>query len=218
MYIVINELEKDVLREIISIGLARAADSFSSFAKGGVLLDVPDIKIIEAKVLPEVIDEYEEIYYVVRSGINGELNGKTFLLFTADNIDRVAEVCLEETAAAEPDFLQQKDKMMQDISTIITQALARQLGKLLQVELKTQDPVLFARQASSISHLQEEIPDFQPFAITIKTHFRKLVKSVELPMLVVFDSSSVSQLLRIIRQENLYDYKLLKLTEEQGLN
>jgi chemotaxis protein CheC len=46
MYIIINELEKDVLREIISIGLARAADSFSSFAKGGVLLDVPDIKII----------------------------------------------------------------------------------------------------------------------------------------------------------------------------
>ena len=78
MYIVVNELEKDVFREIISIGLARAADSFSNFPKAGVLLNVPEVKIIEPKVLPDVIDEYEEIYFVIRSDITGELNGKTF--------------------------------------------------------------------------------------------------------------------------------------------
>jgi chemotaxis protein CheC len=216
MYIIINELEKDVLREIISIGLARAADSFSSFAKGGVLLDVPDIKIIEPKVLPEVIDEYEEIYYVIRSGISGELNGKTFLLFTADNIDQIAKVCLDETTFGASDFEDQKDKMMQDISAIITGSLARQLGKILKVDLETQEPVgLFARHASSIHQILEDMPDFQPFVITIKTQFRKLVEAVELPMLVVFDALSVSQLLRIIRRDNLYDYKLLKLADGQ---
>jgi hypothetical protein len=59
------------------------------------------------------------------------------------------------------------------------------------------------------------MPDFQPFVITIKTQFRKLVEAVELPMLVVFDALSVSQLLRIIRRDNLYDYKLLKLADGQ---
>jgi chemotaxis protein CheC len=216
MYIIINELEKDVLREIISIGLARAADSFSSFAKGGVLLDVPDIKIIEPKVLPDVIDEFEEIYFVVRSDISGELNGKTFLLFTAANIDKIAAVCLPETAFSAPDFAEQQDQMMQNISGIITQALARQLGRLLKIELANQEPlVLFARQASSMHHLLEDMPGFQPFVITIKTHFRQLVEAVELPLLVVFDSPSVSRLLHIIRRDNLYDYKLLKLTEEK---
>jgi chemotaxis protein CheC len=214
MYIIINELEKDVLREIISIGLARAADSFSSFAKGGVLLDVPDVKIIEPKVLPDVIDEYEEIYCVVRSGISGELNGKAFLLFTADNIGKIAQVCLHQAALSAPDAEAQKDAMMQEIGGIITQALAHQLSRILQVELETQEPlVLFDRQASSIHHILQDMPDFQPFVITIKTHFRQLVDAVELPMLVVFDSLSVSQLLRIIRRNNLYDYKLLKLNE-----
>jgi chemotaxis protein CheC len=216
MYIIINELEKDVLREIISIGLARAADSFSSFAKGGVLLDVPDVKIIEPKVLPDVIDEFEEIYFVVRSDISGELNGKTFLLFTAGNIGKIAAACLSKTAFSAPDLEEQQDQMMLDISAIITQALARQLGRILKVELASQEPlVLFARQASSIHHLLEDMPGFQPFVITIKTHFRQLVEAVELPMLVVFDSLSVSRLLHIIRRDNLYDYKLLKLTEGQ---
>lgn len=45
--------------------------------------------------------------------------------------------------------------------------------------------------------------------ITIKTHFRKLSKILELPMLVVFDSRSISRLLQIIRRYNLYDFKLL---------
>jgi chemotaxis protein CheC len=218
MYIIINELEKDVLREIISIGLARAADSFSTFARGGVLLDVPDIKIIEPKVLPEVMDEYEEIFYVVRSGIRGELTGKTFLLLTDENINRLAGVCLEEAALTAADLEDQKNKMIQDISALITQALAGQLGKILEVELGTQEPaVLFGRHASSIHQILEDLPDFQPIVITIKTQFRQLVEAVELPMLVVFDSFSVSRLLRIIRQENLYDYKLLKLPEEQDL-
>ncbi|MGV3503933.1 MAG: chemotaxis protein CheC [Adhaeribacter sp.] len=215
MYIIINELEKDVLREIISIGLARAADSFSTFTKEGVLLDVPDVKIIEPKILPEVIDEYEEIYYVVRSGIQGELQGRTFLLFSAENLEHIAQVCLEGVRPEAADYEARKDAMMQDISTIITQALARQLGNILKVELGTEEPVLlFSRQASSIHHILEDIPEFQPFVITIKTHFRKLVKAVELPMLVVFDSMSVSRLLRLIRRDNLYDYKLLKINQD----
>ncbi|WP_051359684.1 chemotaxis protein CheC [Adhaeribacter aquaticus] len=213
MYIIINELEKDVLREIISIGLARAADSFSNYAKGGVLLDVPEIKIIEPRVLPDVIDEYQEIYYVIRSDIKGELNGKTFLLFTAENITKIADVCLEDVSSISPDYDSQKQEMLLEISQIITSALSTQLSKILHLKLSTQNAsALFASEASSIHHILEDMPEYQPFVITIKTYFRKLVKSVELPMLVVFDSLSVSELLRIIRRDNLYDYKLLKET------
>jgi chemotaxis protein CheC len=211
MYIVINELEKDVLREIISIGLARAADSFSNFSKGGVLLNVPEVKIIEPKVLPDVIDEYEEIYFVIRSVISGDLNGKTFLLFTAENIQKIADVCLEEGARESANDQEEKDGMLLEISQIITTALAKQLSEILKLDLTTDEPItLFSKEASSIKQILDDLPEYQPFVITIKTQFKNLVKEVELPMLVVFDAISVSTLLRIIRRDNLYDYKLLK--------
>ena len=211
MYIVINELEKDVLREIISIGLARAADSFSNFSKGGVLLNVPEVKIIEPKVLPDVIDEYEEIYFVIRSVISGDLNGKTFLLFTAENIQKIADVCLEEGARESANYQEEKDGMLLEISQIITTALAKQLSDILKLDLTTDEPItLFSKEASSIKQILDDLPEYQPFVITIKTQFKNLVKEVELPMLVVFDAISVSTLLRIIRRDNLYDYKLLK--------
>ena len=211
MYIVINELEKDVLREIISIGLARAADSFSNFSKGGVLLNVPEVKIIEPKVLPDVIDEYEEIYFVIRSVISGDLNGKTFLLFTAENIQKIADVCLEEGARESANDQEEKDGMLLEISQIITTALAKQLSEILKLDLTTDEPItLFSKEASSIKQILDDLPEYQPFVITIKTQFKNLVKEVELPMLVVFDAISVSTLLRIIRRDNLYDYKLLR--------
>ena len=211
MYIVINELEKDVLREIISIGLARAADSFSNFSKGGILLNVPEVKIIEPKVLPDVIDEYEEIYFVIRSVISGDLNGKTFLLFTAENIQKIADVCLEEGARESANYQEEKDGILLEISQIITAALAKQLSDILKLDLTTDEPItLFSKEASSIKQILDDLPEYQPFVITIKTQFKNLVKEVELPMLVVFDAISVSTLLRIIRRDNLYDYKLLK--------
>ena len=211
MYIVVNELEKDVLREIISIGLARAADSFSNFAKGGILLNVPEVKIIEPKVLPDVIDEYEEIYFVIRSGISGELNGKTFLLFTEENIQKIADVCLDESQLGSANLQEEKDEMLLDISQVITNALARQLSEILKLKLDTNEPItLFSKEASSINHILEDLPEYQPFVITIKTQFKNVLNEVELPLLVVFDSISVSTLLRIIRRDNLYDYKLLK--------
>ncbi|MDB5260953.1 MAG: hypothetical protein JWQ14_234 [Adhaeribacter sp.] len=210
MYIIVNELEKVVLREIISIGLARAADSFSDYSKGGVLLKVPEVKIIEPKVLPDVIDEYEEIYFVLRSVISGDLNGKTFLLFTAENIEKIADVCLNEEVRESAGYQQEKDKMLLEISRIITEALAKQLSTILKLRLETDDPKTLYSEASSINFILGDLPEFQPFVITIKTQFNNIIKQVELPMLVVFDSISVSTLLRIIRRDNLYDYKLLK--------
>jgi chemotaxis protein CheC len=209
MYVVINELEKDVLREIINIGLARAADSFADFSEGKVLLDVPDIKIIETKVFPEVVDEYDAVYTVIRSDIRGDLNGKTFLLFSDGQIERIAKFCLE-CDENEPDYPEQVRNMLEEISFTITKALCSQLEGILQLKLVNQGAeAIGEKEQKTVEHLISDLPEGQPFMITIKTHFKKLFKILELPMLVVFDARSISRLLQVIRRNNLYDFKLL---------
>lgn len=209
MYILINELEKDVLREIINIGLARAADSFAHFSCEQVLLDVPDIKIIETKVFPEIIDEFHSVYTVIRSDIRGDLNGKTFMLFPEDPIQRIATACLNDAPNQGGSQEQVQHKLL-EISHIISAALCAQVGGMLGLELHTEEPeAIFENEQKTIHNIISDLPEGQPFMITIKTHFRKLFKILELPMLVVFDSRSISRLLQIIRRYNLYDFKLL---------
>jgi chemotaxis protein CheC len=209
MYVVINELEKDVLREIINIGLARAADSFANFSNEMVLLDVPDVKIIETKVFPEIVGEYNSLYTVIRSGIRGDLNGKTFMLYSDDHIDRIALYCLDCDEEDE-NYDQQVEELLKKISFVITKALCSQLEGILKLSLITEDPeTIGEKEQKTVQHITQDMPGGQPFMITIKTHFKKLFKILELPMLVVFDSRSISRLLQVIRRNDLYDFKLL---------
>lgn len=209
MYVVINELEKDVLREIINIGLARAADSFANFSNEMVLLDVPDVKIIETKVFPEIVGEYHALYTVIRSGIQGDLNGKTFMLYSDDDIDRIAQYCLDCDEEDE-EYDQQVEDLLKKISFVITKALCSQLEGILKLKLINEDPeTIGEKKQKTVQHITQDMPEGQPFMITIKTHFKKLFKILELPMLVVFDSRSISKLLQVIRRNDLYDFKLL---------
>ncbi|QMU27288.1 chemotaxis protein CheC [Adhaeribacter radiodurans] len=208
MYIVINELEKDVLREIINISLARAADSFADFSRKAVLLAVPEVKIIEPRVLPDVIDEFEDEYQIIRSEIEGELNGKTFLLFSEDQVEKLAEACLNNSSQIN---IKSKETLLLTISNIITQAIVDELHHLLQLKLQAGSPeALFENEQLPISYILEDLPAHQPFVIAIKTQFQKLVNPLELPLLIVFHANSVSKLLHILRQTNLYDFKLLQ--------
>lgn len=209
MYVAINELEKDVLREIISIGLARAADSFADFSNEKVLLDVPEVKIIETKVFPEIINEYNSLYTVLRSDIKGDLNGKTFMLFSEDDVERIAWFCLDRDLKNR-DYDLKALNLLKNINYVITMALCRQLEGILKLKLENEDSEsLGGKEQKSVLHIIQDMPEGQPFMITIKTHFKKLFKILELPMLVVFDARSISKLLQVIRRNDLYDFKLL---------
>lgn len=158
MYIIINELEKDVLREIINIGLARAADSFAHLSCEQVLLDVPDIKIIETKVFPEIIDEFHSVYTVIRSDIRGDLNGKTFMLFPEDHIQRIATACLED-ALNQRGCQAQVQHPLLEISHIISTALCAQVGGMLGLELNTEEPeAIFKNEQKTINHIISDLP------------------------------------------------------------
>ena len=212
MYIAINELEKDVLREIINIGLARAADSFANFSNNAVLLAVPEIRIIEPRVLPEVIQEFEEKYQIIRSEIEGELSGKVFLLFSESQSDLIAEVCLDNSNQVKSRI--QKELLITRISEIITKALAEELHHLLQVNVQAIHPVpLFDNKYLPIKYILKDLPAHQPFVIAIKTQFKKMVNSVEMPVIIVLHAHSISKLLHIIRRDNLYEFKLLQEKE-----
>src|SRR5690606_26035208 len=124
-----------VLREIVNIGLARAADSFAGYAKDHVLLDVPDVKIIEPDILREVIHDYGDVYVATRSRIDGDLKGKTYLLFSKGTLDRITRVCLRDKDPHSADYDDCRKDMIGDISLLITDALVVQLSKLLDLEI-----------------------------------------------------------------------------------
>ena len=64
MELQVSELEKDIIKEILNIGLARAADSFAVIAKDIVLLKVPDLLLTDPKDVINQVVKYEATHVI----------------------------------------------------------------------------------------------------------------------------------------------------------
>jgi len=196
----ISDLERDIIKEILNIGLARAADSFAAIAKDKVLLRVPDIELVEVKDLLQLVARYENEHTIIQSDIRGEFNGSTLMLFSDDHIARLSEICLSMLDVHKGELSVMQESLLLEISNIITGALVTQLANILKADIYGSPPKLPKTHiADSLKDILVQHPLFQPLVFTVVTQFTHSFKHVDLPLLLFFDSTTLLKILDIIR-------------------
>lgn len=196
----ISDLERDIIKEILNIGLARAADSFAAIAKDKVLLKVPDIKLIELKELLLLVQQYADTHNIIQSDIKGDFNGATLMLFSDDHVVRLSEVCLSMLNVQKGELSVMQESLLLEISNIITGALVTQLANILKADIYGSPPKApKANIADSLKEILVQHPLFKPLVFTVITRFTHNSKSVELPLFLFFDSNTLLKVLEIIR-------------------
>src|SRR5688572_15645143 len=116
MELQVSELEKDIIKEILNIGLARAADSFAVIAKDVVLLKVPDLQLTDPKEILKLVADYENTHVIIQSDIKGDFNGSTLMLFSDAQIERLSEVCLNIKMPYEGKLNDMQESLLLEIS------------------------------------------------------------------------------------------------------
>ncbi|GAA4297107.1 chemotaxis protein CheC [Nibribacter koreensis] len=203
MELQVNELERDIIKEILNIGLARAADSFAAIAKDRVLLKVPDLQLMEANELIEIVRAYEKSHTIIQSDIKGDLNGSTLMLFSELHIEQLSAVCLGMTVDPKAPLTEMQESLLLEISNIITGALVTQLANILKASIYGSPPVAPKNDiAESLKSIFTEHPLFQPLVFTVITQFTNNTQMVELPLLLFFDTTTFVKILEIIRSYN----------------
>ncbi|WP_114779376.1 chemotaxis protein CheC [Botryobacter ruber] len=196
----VTELERDIIKEILNIGLARAADSFAAIAKDKVMLKVPDIQVIEVKELLNLVARYEDTHVIIQSDIKGDFNGATLMLFSEEHIVRLSEVCLSMIDVQKGELSVMQESLLLEISNIITGALVTQLANILKANIYGSPPKAPKNHiADSLKDILVQHPLFQPMVFTVITQFTHNYKKVELPLLLFFDTNTLLKVLDIIR-------------------
>ena len=207
----VSELEKDIIKEILNIGLARAADSFATVARDKVLLTVPDLRLIQLQDLVEMVKKYQGSHTLIQSDIKGELNGTTLMLFSAEHIEKLTQVCLSIDFRFDGKLNDMQESLLLEISNIITGALVTQLANILKTSLYGSPPVApKGSLADSLRNILVRHPLFQPLIFTVITEFTNQSKHLEMPLLLFFDSETFFKMLEIIRGYKLFDENLFK--------
>ncbi|WP_246601923.1 chemotaxis protein CheC [Hymenobacter profundi] len=198
-----TELERDIIREILNIGLARAADSFAVIAQERVLLEVPNLDLVPGSNILGRVHEYEGTHVIIQSDIKGDFNGTTLMFFSGQHVQRLSKVCLRMNVSDSIKIDAMQESLLLEISNIITGALVTQLANILKSNIYGAPPVApRGNIADSLNSLMSNRPMVQPLIFSVITQFSDKDNSVELPLMIFFDRETFAKMLEIIRTYN----------------
>jgi chemotaxis protein CheC len=198
-----TDLERDIIREILNIGLARAADSFAVIAQERVLLEVPNIDLLVSDDILRKVREYQSKHVPIQSDIRGDFNGTTLMFFSGQHIQRLSRVCLRMQLPESLQLNELQESLLLEISNIITGALVTQLANILKANIYGAPPT--APSGDIAEMMQNLLPQqqLQPLIFSVITQFSDKDNMVELPLMLFFDRVTFLKILEIIRS---YDF------------
>jgi chemotaxis protein CheC len=198
-----TDLERDIIREILNIGLARAADSFAVIAQERVLLEVPNIDLLMSDDILRKVREYQSRHVPIQSDIRGDFNGTTLMFFSGQHVQRLSRVCLRMQTPESLEVNELQESLLLEISNIITGALVTQLANILKANIYGAPPT--APRGDIATNMQNLMPEqqLQPLIFSVITQFSDRDNTVELPLMLFFDRITFVKILEIIRS---YDF------------
>lgn len=199
----ISDIEKDIIREVVSIGLAKAGDSLAAISGEKVLLTVPEINIIEADKMKDFITEDIDADLIIHSDLRGDINGKCLLIFNKEHIEKLADACLTKIGiVTNPEEM--KISLILEISNILTGALVTQLANIMELNMHGSAPdYVGGNDFFPLLNQIKKQNTAKPLVFLVTTQFINSGKLLELPLLLLIDMNSLEKMLLITRKKLL---------------
>ena len=131
-----NKYEMDIAKEIINIGLAKAADSLSFFTKEKVLISSLNIELKPLKEFSYPKDNKKQNFHVLTTEIKGDVDGACFLNFTQEAALSFWESALPSDVLEDVNKKIEMGKaILMEADNIITASVVTQFANLLGVRM-----------------------------------------------------------------------------------
>jgi chemotaxis protein CheC len=148
--ILLSELERDALTEIVNIGVSRAASNLRKMVGGQVLLSVPSIEIVSQRRAARLISEREESDLVaVRQDFSGAFSGRALLIFPeTKSLELVRAVTNDELSVDE--VLEMEHEALAETGNVILNSCLATMANMLQQSLVMTIPEVLRGNGDSL--------------------------------------------------------------------
>ncbi|TAL24228.1 MAG: chemotaxis protein CheC [Nitrospirae bacterium] len=189
----------DALKELINIGVGRAAGVLSEMVRCNIKLQVPFIKIL----LPaELKKEMEELgrYRVaaVRLGFKGPFSGSAALVFPPDSASKLVAVLTgEEFAAADLDSV--RVGTLSEVGNIVINGVMGSISNVLKQSINYSLPNYMEDNVDNLLTLDKRDPNAT--VMLARTRFTIERLYVEGDIILIFEVGSFDALLEAINKD-----------------
>jgi len=154
----IREGLNDALKEIINIGVGKAAGTLNDLLNKHILLEVPDVHLIS---LDEMDHTFRSIYKstvsAVRLKFQGPISGLSSLVFPPESAAKLVDMLVGEVPISD-DLDAIKVGALSEVGNIILNAVMASFGDMLDARLTYSIPVYMEGKISSVINEDAEGP------------------------------------------------------------
>jgi len=166
----INDSQKDLLKEYINVFVGKAANMLSEMANQRILLRVPEIEILNMQNDDKFSWPTDGLFsygHIISSSMKfgRDFSGRALLIFPASKAKLLVDACLGEIDSddLQPDSSQLADTdfdVLKEISNVILNCVIGEFGNLLGVKLDFTLPdveVVFVSEAEQQLYLKNSV-------------------------------------------------------------
>lgn len=148
-----NEMERDVIREIGSIGNGNAATALSSMLEAKVKMTLPEVNILEFNAAMNHLGDPEDVVAAILVEMSGEIQGIMLFILTQDFADEILKRMLGKDIV---DFLALDEidtSVLTEIGNIMISSYINALSSLTNVNVVLSVPQLVVNMLGGILSL-----------------------------------------------------------------
>lgn len=146
--LVLSELERDALGELVNIGVSRAAASLRTMVGDQVFLSVPAVEIVSRSTATTLVREREVGPLVaVRQGFTGAFSGQALLIFPEENSLELVRAVIGGAAAGEEIPELEREALAETANVVLNSCLATMANTLERSLTMSLPEVLRGRSA-----------------------------------------------------------------------
>lgn len=137
----LTEIQNDTLKEIMNIGVSKAATQLSVLLNDEIQMEVPEISFLTLAEVRDVVFEDNE-KAVIYQELTGMLVGRTYLVFQGEDTRFLAQAILGDAFSHAGEKLQfHEHEAMMEIGNIVISACISTIANLLKDKITLSAPV-----------------------------------------------------------------------------
>nr|WP_315380396.1 chemotaxis protein CheX [uncultured Sphingomonas sp.] len=153
--VMLGELERDALTEIVNIGVGRAASSLRKMIGDQVTLSVPAIDIVSQRRAARLISEREAADLVaVRQDFDGAFAGRALLIFPESNSLELVRAVTGESLSAE-DLAEMEREALTETGNVILNSCLATIANMLKRSLAMTIPEVLHGNSATLFEIDD---------------------------------------------------------------
>jgi chemotaxis protein CheC len=189
--------QMDILKEIINIGVGRAAGILNEMTKFRVILQVPFIKVLSPSSLKEEIEELgRHMIAAVRLGFKGPFSGYAALVFPPDSASKLVAVLTGEEPGT-PDLDSVRAGTLGEVGNIVLNGVMGSLGNILKQNISYSLPTYVEDTIENLILTDDDNPPPNTILL-VRIRFTIQQLLIEGDIILIFEVGSFTALLKLI--------------------